>query len=70
MTGFLFWRTARTSVAVIGEFGRDGDLAFSGIVAVAEGLKPSYVDHLLFVVGVGIGRPEVGGRGEPEDDGV
>ena len=53
-----------------GEPGLDGGLpAFSGI---EPGLKPSNcLEYLLFEGGVGMARlPELGGLGEPDDEGV
>jgi len=71
ITPYLCCLTARTSEPVRGEFGLDGGLpTFSGIDVA--GLKPSNcLEYLLLEGGVGMARlPELGGLGEPEDDGV
>lgn len=63
--------TARISDPASGELGLEGDLlTFSGIDV--PGLKVSNcLEYLLLAVGVGIVRfPELGGRGEPDEDGV
>jgi hypothetical protein len=71
ITPYLCCLTARTSDPARGEFGLDGGLlTFSGMEVA--GLKPSNcLEYLLLEAGVGMARlPELGGRGEPEDDGV
>ena len=63
--------TALISEPAEGEVGLDSDLpTFSGMEAA--GLKPSNCrEYLLLASGVGMLRlAEVGGRGEPEDEGV
>lgn len=70
MTPYLCCLAGLTSEPVRGEVGLEGGLeTFSGIDEA--GLKLSNcLEYLLFAGGVGTVLPELGGRGEPEDEGV